>query len=94
MIREGKTTGREHAEFTAKMMLPSSLPPVKTCCLAAQPGAITERTRETKVGFLHLARVVNTLHSLEHREATCQSTFDESRFLVAGRHMPQHETQA
>lgn len=84
MIHEGETMGREHAEFTAKTKLPSSLPPVKTCCLAAQPAAITEHTWESEAGFPHLACVMGTLHSLKHREAIHQSTFDAQQGLCAG----------
>lgn len=68
MIHKGEKTGREHAEFTAKMKLASNLPPVKTCCLAVQPSAVTKRMWETKAGFPHLACLMSTLHSLEHRE--------------------------
>lgn len=68
VIHEGETTGREHAEFTMKTKPHCNLPPVKTCCLAVKPSAIIERMQETKAGFPHLACLMSTLHSLEHRE--------------------------
>lgn len=80
-IHAGETTGRDHADLTAKTKPPTSLPLVKTCRLTLQFSAITERAQETKAGF-PLACLMSSLCSSEHRQATCQRTSDAQQGLA------------